>query len=258
MSLQDFDLVRFMLLVLPGLWGLWTYKTFIKKSTEDVQWDKDLVMALSFGLPGYLLAEFITCIPFLQFLLVTIASLGLGALMGGLALIKGVRPTYWIANFLCRRTGRSVETPHGRGLAYTLHSLIEPHKNKKNPVSQIATVYNVSAPEKKEIGVLLYYDERSNEIVTDTRPPFTQKDIQDNHWENDPWVKSMNLDSGLVVEIANVRKKFVDEAYAKYEEDELQKFNSSSANPLPIGSSDYWSALASEQEALLDQAPPHL
>ena len=230
MSIEEPDLIHFIVLIMPGLWGLWIYKTFIRTSREPVHWDKDLVLALCFALPGYLLSPHLIMETrfsenlFVRLLITAILSIFLGSMMGGLALIKGIRPTYWFANFLCKRTGRSIETPHGRGIQFVINEMIDPQRPLTN-TSQIVTVYNLSNPENKEIGTLVYADEQSNEIVVDMRPKFTHDDIEGNHWETDPWVKSINLDSGMVVEIANVKREFIkqkNELFIKEKQEEYQ------------------------------------
>lgn len=56
MPFIESDLVKFILLVVPGVLGVWTYKPFLYRDHIPELWEHELMQALMFGVCGYLCA----------------------------------------------------------------------------------------------------------------------------------------------------------------------------------------------------------
>lgn len=213
------DLIRFVVLIIPGLWALWVYKPFLLKSTEAIKWEKDIAVALSFSLPGYLLITSIGCIARApipaQFTISLALSLVL-AVIAGKMFRRGIHPFHIFAKRDSQKSNFPEDVPYCRGLAFILDNLIQ-GANLRKGYTAVALVYNLGNREKALIGEVLFEDGRFNEVVIDARPEITLEQIEKNHWDINPWTRSINLDSGLVVEVANVKNEIIAKIHEEYD-----------------------------------------
>lgn len=220
------DLMRFIVLILPGLWALWVYKPFLLKSTEEVVWDKDLALAMSFGFPGYLA---VLSTPgsakwplVIQVVLSTIIAVTL-AVVAGKMHRSGKRPSHFFASRDSRKRDWPEDVPQGRGVAFIFDDLIASEGFRKDHTA-IALIYSLGNREEAMVGEILFKDERHNEIVLDCRPELTIEQIEENHWDLNPWARSINLDSGIVVEIANVEESVAEKFRSDYNASKAEEY----------------------------------
>ena len=218
MSLSGDEFIRLIILLLPGFWGLWIYKPFVYRGDEEFMWERDFILAVMFALPGYLI---ITSIPGLSqspiifqvafsVLMVIIVSV-----TTGLFLRKYPHPLYWFAAKDSTDGDKEIDTPYGQAVSYIRERLINKEELREG-YTPLAIIYHIGNRENAEIGSLVYHSTRFNEVVLDTRPPITLDQIKKNDGDIGPWVKSVNLDTGIVVEVANIKTEIIDRIYDQY------------------------------------------
>jgi len=220
------DIIRFIVLVIPGLWGLWVYKPFLMRSTEEVVWDKDLAIALSFGLPGYLFinsSSFLAAWPIAaQVLLSSFIAICIAVIAGKLHR-AGKHPTHYLAKRDSEKRGLSVDVPYDKGIPFIFGNLIE-EEGLREGRTAVALIYSLGKKQDALIGEVIFRGERSNEIVIGCRPEITLEQVEKNHWNIHPWVRNINLDSGIVVEIANIENEILTEFQRDYDELKSKEF----------------------------------
>jgi hypothetical protein len=216
MSLSGDEFIRFLILIIPGFWGLWIYKPFVYKGDEDFIWEKDFILAAMFALPGYLLATtfFSERHLIVQIFFSTITAVLFSA-CAGIFIRLNPHPLYWFASKFSAEKNAEEDTPYGRALAYVREKLIN-KLNNRDGNTPVAIIYHLGDRENAEIGVLVYHTARFNEVVLDTRPPISLQSILENDCDITPWCKTVNLDSSVVVEIANIKTEIIDRIYADY------------------------------------------
>jgi hypothetical protein len=211
--LTEESFIRFIVLILPGLWALWVYKPFVLSSSEETAWGKELALAMSFGLPGYLI---ILAFPNIakwpiaaQVILSSVIAILAAIIMGKLHR-KGMHPAQKFAKWDSKKSGYPEDVPYNRGVPFIFGNLILEEELKKGRTA-VALVYRLGDREHAMIGNVLFIgDCRHNEVVLDMRPEIELQQIDKNHWDIYPWVRSINLDSGIVVEIANIEDSVID------------------------------------------------
>jgi hypothetical protein len=216
MSLSGEEFLRFLILVIPGFWGLWVYKPFVYRGDDGSALEHDFILAAMFALPGYLIvtAFFEQCHLFIQILCSTLIVFAV-SVATGMFIRKFPHPLYWFAKKYSEEKGAAIDTPYGRALTYVRDGLVN-KQNLRDGNSMIAVVYPVGDREKAETGTLLYHTARFNEVELDTRPPIPLKFFLENDSDISPWCKTVNLDSGIVVEIANIKTEILDRLYDEH------------------------------------------
>jgi hypothetical protein len=220
------DLIRFVVLIVPGLWALWIYKSFLLQSTDEIIWEKDIVIAVSFALPGYLFVETFknaSDLPIAAQFGVSLFFAIFVSVVAGKLHRSGIHPFHLFAKWDSKKRPYSIDVPFGRGLTFIMNDLINEAK-LRDGYTQVVLVYNLGNRENALIGELLYRDERFNEIVVDARPDINLEQIEKNHWDINPWVRSINLDSGLVVEVANVKNDVIRVIHNDYDTLKAKEF----------------------------------
>jgi hypothetical protein len=215
MSLQGEEFIRFLVLIIPGFLGMWIYKPFVYRGDEDSVWEKDFIQAAMFALPGYLLIVSLPGLSRMPIALQVVFSLFAVAAVSTAAGILRRRfpnPFYWFAAKDSAGRGLLADTPYGRSVSYICQKLID-QGGLREGYTPVAIVYPIGERERAEVGALAYHTARYNEVVLDTRPPLTLAQIGENDPDINPWCKSVSLDNGLVVEIANIKTEVIDRVY---------------------------------------------
>jgi hypothetical protein len=220
------DLIRFVVLIVPGLWALWVYKSFLLQSTGEIVWEKDMAIAVSFALPGYLLSATFNGIYAPPVAVQFAASLSvsvIAAVAAGKLHRKGIHLFHLFAKWDSGKRRYAEDVPFGRGLTFVMNDLIQ-EAGLREGHTAVVLAYRLGDRENALIGELIFRDERFNEIVVDARPEISAVQIDKNHWDIDPWVRSVNLDSGLVVEVANVKDDVIRGIHADYDALKAKEF----------------------------------
>ena len=216
MPVVDFSFMQFVILVLPGFWALWIYKPFILKGNVTEHWENDLTLALMFGFVGYLAAGIAAGISSKYFgwtsgvmmlFVSVISSLFIAVIMGLLAR-KNKYPSYWPAHWAYKSDEKEEDRPHCRCLEHLLQEFIYTQKDRKDRF-RLLRVYKLGYIQDAEIGILKFKSIQHNEVGIDHYPRITSKDIQDNQDRISIWTKIINLDSGIVVDVADVEKEWI-------------------------------------------------
>jgi len=206
------DFVRFTVLLLPGFWAMWIYKPFVYRGHIIEHWENDLTLAIMFGFTGYIAAGIA-----LHYGLV---STGLGSLVVSslvsiiIAIIMGFLARHNIfVTYLPSWLDSKIEElpndrPHGRSIEHFYQEFILKQDNWKDRV-QVAKTYAIGFPEKAEIGVIRIKSDRYNEIGLDCYPHLEHDFFDKNKEKITLWTKIVNLDTGFVIEIANVEKELI-------------------------------------------------
>ena len=218
MSLSGEEFIRLIILLIPGFWGLWIYKPFVYRGGEEFLWERDFILAIMFALPGYLLIASIYGLsqsPIIFQVAFSTLMVIVVSVTTGLFLRKYPHPLYWFATKDSAEGNKEIDTPHGQAVSYIRERLIN-NKELRADHTPLAIVYHIGSRENAEIGTLVYHSPRYNEIVLDTRPPIALSQVINNDCDISPWVKSINLDTGIVVEVANIKTEIIDRIYDQY------------------------------------------
>ena len=218
MPLSDTEFLRFIILVIPGFWGLRVYKAFIGKSNEKGAGDNDLWFSVGFGFLGYVLISsfpMLSALPLiLQVAISSIVSIALASALG-IANRRGIYPSFYPAVWHSKRNSLPIPTPNFSGLDYIWNTWINdvPDKDERTCV---AMVYSPGERSKAEIGEVVSFSGVNNELTLDTRPPLTVADIDSNDWAISPRLRYVSTENNMIVEIANIKTSVIDEIQRAY------------------------------------------
>jgi hypothetical protein len=212
MPVVDFSFMQFVILVLPGFWALWIYKPFILKGNVTEHWENDLTLALMFGFVGYIAAGisskyFGWTSGIIMLFVSVISSLLIAVIMGFLAR-KNKYPSYWPSYWAYKSDGKEEDRPHERALEHLLQEFVYTQTDMKDRF-RLLRIYKLGYIQNAEIRILKFKSIQHNEIGIDYYPRITSKDIEDNQDRFSIWTKIINLDSGIVVEVADVEKEWI-------------------------------------------------
>ena len=113
---------------------------------------------------------------------------------------------------LNKKLKRAVDSCFTDAVSFTLNDNFH---HEKGDTTKIALIYKMGERDNAEIGNVLYHHD-SKELAIDTRPIYTLSDIDDNHYDIFPWVKCINLTTGMIVELVNMKQDIADEIYQRY------------------------------------------
>ena len=218
MSLSDAEFLRFIILVIPGFWGLRVYKAFTGKANEKGDSQNDFWFSVSFGFLGYLLITSLPCLSVLplfpQVALSSVVSITLASTLG-IANRRGIYPSFYPAVWHSKCNSLPIPTPNLSGLDYIWNTWINdiPDKDERTCV---AMVYSPGERSKAEIGEVVSFSGINNELTLDTRPPLTVADIDANDWAIDPRLRYVSTENNVIVEFANIKTSIIDDIEKRY------------------------------------------
>ena len=217
MPLSDAEFLRFIILVIPGLWALRIYKGFCGKTNEQTSWDTEFAFSISFGLLGYLATTSFEAISqrpiLLQFLFSTACAVGIAILFGifnrssfCLSLLPSVLHS--------KLRDIPVPTSHTSGLDYIWREHINPTKDKRRVA--VAVIYTPGDRDNAEVGVVTSYSGINNELTLSKRPPLSVEQIDNLDWAIKPWMQYVSTENGMVVEVAYLDDTEYNKIYDAY------------------------------------------
>lgn len=201
------DFVQFIILILPGFLALSFYKPFVYDGGNEEKESSEIIKAALFGVPGYAIAITWSSNLFFQLVISAVIAVLLGCAAGYIRRKFG-NIEYMPATWHSKIKGLPKDTPSSRMIEYLYSRYFNKlaGKGDKERV-QVAIVYRIETPDIYHIGILMSYNEKYNEILLDQYPRLTRENIE-NMWKvMSSWTKIINLDSGLVMEVADVEKK---------------------------------------------------
>ena len=201
------DFVQFIILILPGFLALFFYKPFVYDGGNEEKESSEIIKAAIFGIPGYAFAITFSSNLFLQIAISAVIAILMGCTFGYIRRKFG-DIEYMPATWHSKSKGLPKDTPNSRMIKYLYSMYFNKLAGKgDNERVQLAIVYRIETPDIYHIGILMSYNERYNEILLDQYPRLTRENIE-NMWNvMSSWTKIINLDSGLVMEVADVEKK---------------------------------------------------
>ena len=201
------DFVQFIILILPGFLALFFYKPFVYDGGNEEKESSEIIKAAIFGIPGYAFAITFSSNLFLQIAISAVIAILMGCTFGYIRRKFG-NIEYMPAAWHSKSKGLPKDTPNSRMIKYLYSMYFNKLAGKgDNERVQLAIVYRIETPDIYHIGILMSYNERYNEILLDQYPRLTRENIE-NMWNvMSSWTKIINLDSGLVMEVADVEKK---------------------------------------------------
>jgi len=201
------DFVQFIILILPGFLALFFFKPFIFDGGKEEKESMEIVKAALFGIPGYAVAITWGNNLFSQLAISGVIAILLGCIAGIIRRTLGeieYMPAGWHSKF----KGLPKDTPDSRMIRYLFSLYFNKKAGKGEAVRvQLAIVYRIENPDICQIGILMSYNEKYNEVLLDQFPHLTRENIGDMWNVMSSWTKIINLDSGLVMEVADVEKK---------------------------------------------------
>ena len=201
------DFVQFIILILPGFLALFFYKPFVYDGGNEEKESSEIIKAALFGIPGYAVAIACSSNLFLQIAISSVIAILMGCTFGYIRRKFG-DIEYMPAAWHSKSKGLPKDTPNSRMIKYLYSRYFNKlaGKGDKERV-QLAIVYRIETPDIYHIGILMSHNERYNEILLDQYPRLRRENIE-NMWKvMSSWTKIINLDSGLVMEVADVEKK---------------------------------------------------
>ena len=213
------DLVKFIVLVIPGILGMWVYKPFVYRGDDREHGHHDTAIALILELCGYLAALTAPELPGLGSGL--IASVCVSCLTSvAVATVAGfIARHFFVAAYLPAKgdsalTGVLEDTAQGRVLELIYSRELNAEADHKDRV-HIAKVYKLEAPEKAQIGQICQLSFKHNELGLSCYPHLPLDWLEKNKERVSIWAKVISLDGGTVTEIATVEREFFDSELQK-------------------------------------------
>lgn len=223
---MDSDLVRFVVLVIPGLLGYMAYHSLIPR-LDDESTTIETIKILVFGIVGYLAAitfaryvedagfcELITQIlehlllP-LQTLVSSLVSYLTGMMYGRYVKVHG-DPFVKHASIFCEKKGLALDTLSANSFNHLYDCYFA---DQRASHQLLAAAYSISSTSNQIIGAIDSWNEK--EIVLSESPFLTREDINNAVKKGNAsyGFKIINLDSGYIVEIIAIEKEFIENIY---------------------------------------------
>ena len=219
------DLVKFIVLVIPGILGMWVYKPFVDCGDDKEHYNHDILTALLIGAVGYIAASILSAVRGGFFSTVWGASLAsalscivVGAVFG--CLNRHCSPlTFALANLDSRFTRHPSQVGEPTGISNfvkeTKRKLKKQQKGKKlndqykdmNDLYVVAKVYKLGNANECEIGAVFFQSTNNDEIEL-----YPIEGIDSNYLKDKvnggnvlSYTKFVNLNSGIVTEVGLVK-----------------------------------------------------
>lgn len=215
MPFIETDFVKFIVLVIPGILGMWVYKPFVYRGSDMEHGQSDMAIALMLGLCGYLAAGKAAAVFGWEDGSVTLSVLVSALTSVAIAIVAGVVARHlYVAAYLPAKadsalTGALEDTSQGRVLELIYSRELDAEKDSKDRV-HIAKVYKLDAPEKAQIGQVCQLSFKHNELGLSCYPHLPLDWLEKNKERVSVWAKVISLDGGTVTEIAAVERGFFD------------------------------------------------
>lgn len=222
MPFIETDLVKFIVLVIPGILGMWVYKPFVYRS-DDLEHEKhDITIALIFGLCGYAAAWATSYVwqpahqTWVSLIISAVTSVVIATVVGIFSRELG-RLANKPAALHSKLRNLPVDHPGGRAVNAFFTDFFDKMPDRSE-YRVIAKVYRVGEPDKAVIGPLLVKSDKYDEILIDSYPPLESDFLEKNRAQISIWARAVNTDSGTVTELAAFYEKKLNELFeGKYE-----------------------------------------
>lgn len=214
MPFIESDLLKFIILVIPGIMGVWIYKPFLCRDHVPELWEHELMQALIFGVIGYIIAGYCYQNNWVSSIygcigVSFIVSVSTACILGELGR-HNIFLSYIPAGWDSKWTQTPIVRPHGRAIEHFYQEFVSKAEDKERRV-QVARLFPLGRENEAEIGVVSYKADKYNEIGLDCYPHLEYDFLEKNRESITLWTKIINLDTGNVIEIANVEKGLIEE-----------------------------------------------
>lgn len=210
------DLVKFIVLVIPGILGMWVYKPFVDRGDDKEHYQHDIMIALLIGVVGYIVAALLSTVRGGFFSTVWGASLAsvlscvvVGAVSG--CWNRHRYPlTYALANLDSRFTGHPRQVVEIAGISNFVRETKQKLKAQNEDVDNLVVVvkvYKLGNADECEIGAAVFQSTDDSEIELFPIEGIEANYLRDNVNNGNvlSYTKFVNLNSGIVTEVGFVR-----------------------------------------------------
>lgn len=235
MDIGEFDITRLIILILPGLWGLWVYRPLVHTGKDEDR-ELDYGRAASFGIIGYLVTIWFMgetpkeSIPKTLFLL---KQFGMSASVSiFLAILLGAASRLWRINLVFLPTKlfswffkkTEITANTDRGIDAIWRNYIDHKEIDGKKYTNVAIIYNLSEPENKLVGEIINIP-CTNELVIDRSDISAESHaafLKKLNIDCKVWQRNVNLDNGIITEVVTVEE----ERFAALEKDFAKTYES--------------------------------
>lgn len=216
MPFIETDLVKFIVLVIPGILGMWVYKPFVDRGDDREHHQHDVMTALLIGTVGYVAATWLSVKYGTWFstvwgasLVSLLACIITGGVAGYLNRHGGTPPAYTLANLDSKFSGHPTQVVEGSGFSNFIKETKRELKKQGEDTRNLLVVSGVYKLESgcREIGATFFESTNGNEIEL-----FPLEDIGTNYLSESigkekllSYTKFVNLHSGIVTEVGIMR-----------------------------------------------------
>lgn len=220
------NIVQFVILMVPGLFGYLVYRSFLANEEDDK--DLQVIKVIAFAIPGYFLQDVLSRVLseklgvedhlLLQFVFSSFGSVATGFLLGLITEIK-----YSPIDFLARLTGILKLKPKRYQSPSAIEYLDKEYfRNKARfkgyrkdlEICRIAKIYSLSSPEFFVINEVESWS-REGEIILDKLIEFTPEEVEEITKNAICKFAVINVDAGMVMELTCIDKKITDAMFEK-------------------------------------------
>lgn len=213
MDIVRSDIVRYLVLIMPGFIGYRIYEAFTSSLESENEEGIGVIKVMSFGLPGYLLATVAISYEYgkyqllFQFLIALMTALAAGLFSGWLEK-NGKNPMLRVVRKINNASGISSTIP----TKFSLDYLDKEYPLNSKEGEYIASIYKIDGG-NEIIGCVDSWNEK--EVVFKKSPKLSRADIDSALSSGNvlSYYKVVNYNSGYVIEIVAVKSKFIDDIY---------------------------------------------
>lgn len=205
------ELVQFIVLILPGFLALFVYRPFVYHGGTTDAGEMDITKAMLFGLPGYFVSQVFFSQLWSQMLISVVISLIFGCVWG-LVRRKWEFWEYLPAKCHSEKNEITKDTHYQSALEFLYRECFE--KCGKE-CTQVAFVYNMTNPDIVQSGEIISWGTQTHDINIGRSPFVTKEDLNRHINKVNQWQKIINLDTGIVLEVANVENSVLESLYNK-------------------------------------------
>lgn len=228
-DIAQIDVVRLLILILPGLWGLWVYRSFFYTGKDEDR-GLDYGRAAGFGIIGYMVAiwymgetpkEGISKTVFLlkQFGMSALVSVSLAIFLGGISRYFRMNLVFLPTKLYSKIFKKTAITPNSdSGIATIWRNYIDHKEIEGKKYTNVAIIYSLTEPEKKLVGEINEIPSTNEIIVDKTHISADRFDkfLDEHSTRCRAWQKNINLDNGIVTEIITVEENVVTELQTEF------------------------------------------
>lgn len=216
MPFIETDLVKFIVLVIPGILGMWVYKPFVDRGDDKEHYQHDILIALLIGVVGYIVAALLSAVRGGFFSTVWGASLASALSCVVVGAVSGCwnrhrSPlTYTLANLDSWFTGHPRQVVESAGISNFVKETKQKLKAQNEDVDNIdvvVKVYKLGNADEYEIGRVFFQSTDDEEIELYPIEGIDNNYLKDNVNGGNvlSYTKFVNLNSSIVTEVGLVR-----------------------------------------------------